>query len=104
MREVPRGQRLLPADVHIGGGSAGSTPQVSPRCINRGTGTGGAAFSRSLRKEHPFTEPPKAGAFHRRPIKPSEFRRFYDRGDLPVQVLHSATQNRISWKVEPEKL
>merc|ERR1719359_2562815 len=30
-------------------------------------------------------------------------RRFYDRGDLPIQVLHGA-HNRIAWKVDIEKL
>lgn len=83
----------------------GIMPQVSPRShLLRGTGTGGCTFSTSPRKEHPTLEPPKAGAHQRRPIKPSEFRRFYDRGDLPVQVLHTATQNKISWKVEIDKL
>ncbi|CAJ1357414.1 unnamed protein product [Effrenium voratum] len=48
--------------------------------------------------------PPKAGAFRRRRIKPSEFRRFYDRGDLPIQVQHTGTQNKIAWKVDIEKL
>lgn len=48
--------------------------------------------------------PPKAGAFRRRAIKPSEFRRFYDRGDLPIQVQHTGTQNKIAWKVDIEKL
>eukprot|EP00930_Biecheleria_cincta_P082278 TRINITY_DN7203_c0_g2_i1.p1 TRINITY_DN7203_c0_g2~~TRINITY_DN7203_c0_g2_i1.p1 ORF type:complete len:369 (-),score=68.80 TRINITY_DN7203_c0_g2_i1:95-1162(-) len=48
--------------------------------------------------------PPKAGAFQRRPIKPSEFRRFYDRGDLPVQVQHNGTGNKIAWKVDIDKL
>merc|ERR1712050_456332 len=47
---------------------------------------------------------PEAGAFRKRPISSSEFRRLYDRGDLPVQIQHTATQNRIAWKVEIEKL
>lgn len=51
-----------------------------------------------------MAEPPKAGAFQRRPIKPSEFRRFYDRGDLPVQVQHTGTCNKIAWKVDIDKL
>jgi len=68
------------------------------------TGTGGRSYSTSPRKPRREVSPPKAGAQARRPIKASEFRRFYDRGDLPVQVLHTATQNRISWKVEIEKL
>jgi hypothetical protein len=87
----------------------------SPRSMNsgamterqfrqRGTGTGGRSYSTSPRKPRTEIAPPKAGAFDRRPIKPSEFRRFYDRGDLPVQVQHSATQNRIGWKVDIEKL
>merc|ERR1712050_776898 len=47
---------------------------------------------------------PEAGAFRKRPISSSEFRRLYDRGDLPVQVHHTATQNKISWKVDIDKL
>jgi hypothetical protein len=48
--------------------------------------------------------PPSAGAFKRRPIKPSEFRRFYDRGDLPIQIFHGAVGGKIAWKVDIEKL
>jgi hypothetical protein len=48
--------------------------------------------------------PPVAGAYLRRPAAPSEFRRFYDRGDLPVQVFHGGTGNRVSWKVDIDKL
>eukprot|EP00741_Cyanophora_paradoxa_P003850 tig00000718_g3744.t1 len=55
------------------------------------------------RKE--FAPPrPIAGAFQRRPVKPTEFRRFYDRGDLPIAVEHRGTGNKIQWKVEIEKL
>jgi hypothetical protein len=48
--------------------------------------------------------PPRAGAFRRRNIQASEFRRFYDRGDLPIQVHHSGAANSIAWKVDIEKL
>eukprot|EP00428_Durinskia_dybowskii_P018383 CAMPEP_0170215548 /NCGR_PEP_ID=MMETSP0116_2-20130129/7411_1 /TAXON_ID=400756 /ORGANISM="Durinskia baltica, Strain CSIRO CS-38" /LENGTH=345 /DNA_ID=CAMNT_0010466125 /DNA_START=61 /DNA_END=1098 /DNA_ORIENTATION=+ len=68
------------------------------------TGTGGQSYSTSPRKQRPVIDPPKAGAFQRRPVEASEFRRFYDRGDLPIQIQHNATQNRIVWKVEIEKL
>mmetsp|Transcript_122736 Transcript_122736/g.382114 ORF Transcript_122736/g.382114 Transcript_122736/m.382114 type:complete len:335 (-) Transcript_122736:114-1118(-) len=94
-----------PLQRPVRGECDGKSPLISPRdFLARGTGSGGRAFSTSPRKEHEKPEPPKAGAFQRRPIKPSEFRRFYDRGDLPVQVHHTATQNRISWKVEIDKL
>merc|ERR1719482_992151 len=48
--------------------------------------------------------PPRAGAFDGRKIPPTECRRFYDRGDLPVQVFHGGTGNRLSWKVDLDKL
>jgi len=48
--------------------------------------------------------PPKAGAFSRRTITATEFRRFYDRGDMPIQISHTGTSNRIGWKVDIEKL
>jgi hypothetical protein len=47
--------------------------------------------------------PPRAGATQRRPVAPSEFRRFYERGDLPTQIWHGATA-KIAWKVDVEKL
>ena len=47
--------------------------------------------------------PPKAGANKKRQIAPSEFRRFYDRGDLPIQIEHGLP-NKIAWKIEVNKL
>ena len=44
--------------------------------------------------------PPKAGAYKRRPNPPnSAFRRFYERGDLPIAVDHRGSKNMIAWKV-----
>lgn len=40
-----------------------------------------------------------------RPNPPnSELRRFYERGDLPIQVDHGGVANRLAWKVEIGKL
>ncbi|CAM9451004.1 unnamed protein product [Choristocarpus tenellus] len=45
------------------------------------------------------------GAFAERPNPPNtEFRRFYERGDLPVQIDHGGVHNRIAWKVDIQKL
>jgi len=68
------------------------------------TATGGACVSTSPRLEREALVPPKAGAFSRRAIASTEFRRFYDRGDLPIQIHHAGTSNRIAWKVDIEKL
>jgi hypothetical protein len=46
---------------------------------------------------------PRAGAVNKRGIPPSEFRRFYDRGDLPIQIEHGSP-NKIAWKIEVNKL
>merc|ERR1711904_691967 len=48
--------------------------------------------------------PPRAGAIVRRPVTKTEFRRFYDRGDLPIQIYHGAVGGKIAWKVDIEKL
>jgi hypothetical protein len=48
--------------------------------------------------------PPKAGAFKVRPSRSVDFRRFYERGDLPIAVEHRAGGNKLQWKVEIEKL
>merc|ERR1719210_1936849 len=50
------------------------------------------------------SSPPRAGSTTRRPVKKSEFRRFYDRGDMPVQIFHGSVGGKLVWKVEIEKL
>lgn len=49
---------------------------------------GGKATSTLKPKEKPAPQKPVAGATRMRPIPPSEFRRFYDRGDLPIAIEH----------------
>jgi len=47
----------------------------------------------------------KYPAFCPRPNPPNtELRRYYERGDLPVQVDHGGVVNRLAWKVEIQKL
>jgi len=46
-----------------------------------------------------------AGAYSVRSIeKYTEFRRFYDRGDLPLQVAFDGAQRKVQWKVNFDKL
>lgn len=69
----------------------------------KGQGMGGKTSS--LNKPKPIAAPqkPVAGAAKRRTIVPSEFRRFYDRGDLPIAIEHGP-QNRIYWKIDVAQL
>ncbi|KAM8833685.1 parkin coregulated gene protein isoform 1-T1 [Synchiropus picturatus] len=48
--------------------------------------------------------PPSAGAFQERPSRPTMFRQFYERRDLPIALVHGSEGNSIAWKVEIEKL
>lgn len=50
------------------------------------------------------SSPPKAGAVERRIIPFSEFRRYYDRGDLPIKVDHAGGGNKLLWKIDPMQL
>eukprot|EP01006_Ploeotia_vitrea_P001541 TRINITY_DN105050_c0_g1_i1.p1 TRINITY_DN105050_c0_g1~~TRINITY_DN105050_c0_g1_i1.p1 ORF type:complete len:308 (+),score=15.03 TRINITY_DN105050_c0_g1_i1:21-944(+) len=81
----------------------------------RGTGFGGTLVSKNklqeptdtkrgmgtCKEKKTFTHP----AFSSRPNPPNtELRRFYERGDLPIQLDHGGVVNRLAWKVEIQKL
>lgn len=44
------------------------------------------------------------GAWRRREITPTLFRKYYVRGDLPISVHHRAKGNAIRWKIPPRNL
>ena len=49
--------------------------------------------------------PPSAGAFKKRQMPSSTlFRKFYERGDLPIALEHDTSGNKIAWKVDLENL
>ena len=67
--------------------------------FERPRGNGGNCVS-SLEKKKKFIEPqPKSGAFTKRNVPYSEFRRYYDRGDMPIRVDHQSSQPKLVWKV-----
>jgi hypothetical protein len=44
-------------------------------------------------------------AFKERPNPPdTSFRRFYERGDLPIQIDHGGVRNMVAWKVDITKV
>ncbi len=71
--------------------------------LKKGDGIGGKTTSLQKPKEVAPPQKPVAGAVKRRAIVPSEFRRFYDRGDLPISIEHGP-QNKIQWKVDVMQL
>jgi len=117
---VPKGHHSpfgdFPADYTIPNnrlkllGQSTLTPRAPPKSTPREHvptklhRTGGGCFSTAQPTPREEFPPPKAGAHAKRKIEATEFRRFYDRGDLPVQIAHRGTSNLISWKVDIEKL
>jgi hypothetical protein len=74
--------------------------QSSPELLN--TGVPFSGFGGASRGVPPG--PGKAGSMEKRKVPKTEFRRFYDRGDLPIQIFHGAVGGKIAWKVDVEKL
>ena len=86
--------------------------------MKRGTGTGGLSGVESKminedkalirdyneRKANPAPRKIKEATMKRPNPPNTEFRRFYERGDLPIAVNHSGTGSKITWKVDVEKL
>lgn len=72
--------------------------------MQKGEGIGGKTAT--LLPKKPVIKPkaPKAGAIFRRNIPVSEFRKFYDRGDLPIGVSHSGSGCTIKWKAKTAEL
>lgn len=77
--------------------------------MRKGTGSGGTVVLKVEPEAGP-TSPTKHhrnphSAFAPRPNPPNtELRRFYERGDLPIQIDHGGVANRLAWKVEIQKL
>merc|ERR1712013_502267 len=68
-------------------------------------GKGGACSSLAKAKPTAKSKPPKSSCFAAVPNKKrTEFRRFYDRGDLPIQVSFGGATRKVAWKVDIEKL
>lgn len=67
--------------------------------VTKGLGTGGKCTSKQKPKAKRYPAPPKAGSTFKRPIPPTNFRRVYDVGDLPVQLNHGHQGNgKLLWK------
>eukprot|EP00826_Nyctotherus_ovalis_P053417 TRINITY_DN6945_c0_g1_i7.p1 TRINITY_DN6945_c0_g1~~TRINITY_DN6945_c0_g1_i7.p1 ORF type:complete len:318 (+),score=110.33 TRINITY_DN6945_c0_g1_i7:87-1040(+) len=73
------------------------------KTLRKGEGIGGKSVSLLPKKNLAKPKAPRAGAVDRRKIKVSDFRKFYDRGDLPIGVKHGSGCT-LYWKVKPEDL
>ncbi|CAD8066834.1 unnamed protein product [Paramecium sonneborni] len=91
----------------------GHSPQRSPgkfssnllNISNKFAGTGGMCSSLAPKKAQAPQKVPKSGIFQALPmIEQTLFKKYYDRGDLPIAVNFSGAVRKIVWKCEPECL
>lgn len=116
-KRAPTGTSSIAASTEAAAGPSVQAVNPGPKFPYQGTKRGFGGAVSSLRKGRPrdspneafgvngggSSKPKKAGAFKRRPIPPTEFRRYYDRGDLPVSIAHGS-RSSVDWKVDVEKL
>lgn len=82
----------------------GGDPPLSPGRAQMAMTTPRPSTVPASPRQHESHGPPRAGATLRRAVTKTEFRRFYDRGDLPIQIYHGQVGGKIAWKVEIDKL
>eukprot|EP00758_Cryptobia_borreli_P015040 Tbor_TRINITY_DN5983_c1_g2::TRINITY_DN5983_c1_g2_i1::g.18649::m.18649 len=81
-----------------------TSPTHDGKFLRSHTGPGGVNSSLIVAGSNGNACPPRAGAFNLQKIEPSEFRRYYERGDLPVAIHHQSHGRSIAWKVPIDKL
>ena len=88
---------------------AAEQPAPSSSFLQSRTGPGGLNSSLlrpsgDRRNMAAAREKKKAAAFAIQKIQPTEFRRYYERGDLAISISHHSHGRAISWKLDIEKL
>lgn len=58
----------------------------------------------SMQKGTVVEKPPHCGAYEQKPLKPSSFRKYYNRGDFPISMETDGSGHKLAWKVDIEKL
>jgi hypothetical protein len=93
LNETNRGAFVLKSPInaqstlHVQRNETHSMPIIVESLKQTLAGKGGACSSMALAKPKEVSAPPKAGAYEaKKESPPTEFRRFYTRGDLPLQV------------------
>jgi len=68
-------------------------------------GFGGITSSLALKKQQADPKPAKTGVFSAsKTVEPTLFKKYYDRGDLPISVNSQGAHRKVTWKLEPELL
>ncbi|PAA68114.1 hypothetical protein BOX15_Mlig025142g2 [Macrostomum lignano] len=79
---------------------------MKPKTVDRAEAARQKAFTtQALQRNVNVGAPPRSGAFQEKcRSQPTQFRKFYERGDFPIALEFDTKGNKIAWKVEIEKL
>jgi len=91
-------------DIYLkkGQGTAGQSGTMQKKQLeSEKKNSGGNA--RHVVLDNPKLKVPKATQPRANPVN-SELRRFYERGDLPIQLDHQGVKNQLLWKVDIDQL
>ena len=75
-----------------------------PAFMKKREGIGGKTATLLPKKEKVKPKAPISGVFQQKTIIETEFRKFYERGDLPLYMEHSASGCKLKWKLKPGEL
>jgi len=68
-------------------------------------GIGGNTSSLAIKKQKEVTKPAKTGVYWGTKTEETTlFKKYYDRGDLPIAVNSQGANRKVTWKLEPESL
>lgn len=102
--ELPKKRTVVQKKTAAGGEATIPRYQIRHQDFTKShSGTGGTTSSLNKGREAEQPSIPKAGALSRRQIPATEFRRFYDRGDIPISLAHK-NNLKIDWRTTRETL
>jgi len=90
--------------------------KVPNKFTKKGSGTGGHSATESKNSYNTMREEQERNKWQKAPKKirnafqkrsnpaNTELRKFYERGDLPIQIDHRGVQNALMWKVDVDQL
>ena len=78
--------------------------QTTIKYMKKNEGIGGKVATLLPKKEKNKPKAPISGVYQKKVIAMSEFRKFYDRGDLPLYMEHTASCCKLKWKIKPAEL
>jgi hypothetical protein len=110
MQSISRGPKIATSDKksETGLSTLSFSKKTQANQLNISTkfnGVGGNSSSLAIKKHKEEPKPPKSGVYSAsKDDSATLFKKYYDRGDLPIAVNAQGANRKVTWKLEPELL